>query len=161
MEQKILVPLDGTPLGEAVLPKLENLVFKGMPGGDIEVTLLRVVSNLNFNYLTTSDAAQLARPDSEMAELAAKEQGYLDSVAGKIKVSGVRVKTRIAVGNAAEEIIKVGHEIGASLIAMSTHGRNGFVRWAIGSVTDRVIRLEGKIPVLAVHALRDSRHECV
>jgi hypothetical protein len=35
---------------------------------------------------------------------------------------------------------------------MSTRGRSGVIRWAIGSVTDKVIRLEGKIPVLAVHA---------
>ena len=43
-------------------------------------------------------------------------------------------------------------ELDAHLIAMSTHGRSGVVRWAIGSVTDKVIRLEGKIPVLAVKA---------
>jgi nucleotide-binding universal stress UspA family protein len=59
-------------------------------------------------------------------------------------------------GNAAQEIVKAAHDIKAHIIAMSTHGRSGMVRWAIGSVTDTVMRLEGSIPVLAVKASGDK-----
>ena len=31
MEERILVPLDGSEVGEAVLPKLEDLVLKATP----------------------------------------------------------------------------------------------------------------------------------
>jgi hypothetical protein len=41
MEERILVPLDGTAVGEAVLPKLEDLVLKTTPRLDAEVTILR------------------------------------------------------------------------------------------------------------------------
>jgi len=50
------------------------------------------------------------------------------------------------------KLSRLPRQIKAHLIAMSTHGRSGLVRWAIGSVTDKVIRLEGTIPVLAIKA---------
>ena len=151
MKQKILVPLDGTTFGESILPKLQTLVFDNAPGADVEVTLLRVISTVNFNVLTDNKAAQLPISADDLEDITKKEQQYLDSVAGKLRSNTVAVMTRIVVGNAAEEIVKVGKEIKANLIAMSSHGRTGIIRWAIGSVTDRVMRLEGTIPVLAVH----------
>ncbi len=152
MEERILVPLDGSEVGEAVLPKLEDLVLRTTPRMDAEVTLLQVISKMNFSMLTRDDAAQLPIEETELQEITRKAYDYLEKVAGGIRNKGIRVKTMVSIGHAAEEIVKAAHETGADLIAMSTHGRNGFVRWAIGSVTDEVIRLEGKIPVLAVRA---------
>jgi nucleotide-binding universal stress UspA family protein len=57
----------------------------------------------------------------------------------------------VTVGEAAEEILKAAKETGANLIAMSTHGRSGLGRWALGSVTDKVLHLS-EIPVLTVRA---------
>ena len=59
MKERILVPLDGTESGEAILPHLESLVLDRAPGQDIEVTLLRVLPIVNFNVLTTDERAQL------------------------------------------------------------------------------------------------------
>jgi hypothetical protein len=44
MEERILIPLDGTEAGEAILPKVEDLVFKTSPRMDAKITLLKVVS---------------------------------------------------------------------------------------------------------------------
>jgi hypothetical protein len=63
---------------------------------------------------------------------------------------GIEVKTIVTFGHAAEEIVHAARDMKAHLIAMSAHSRPGFVRWAIGSVTDKVMRLEGTIPVMAV-----------
>ena len=152
MAQKILVPLDGSEVGEAVLPKLESLILKNVPGANVEVTLLRVIPVVNFNVLTKDERAQLPYTESDQKELNQTASDYLEKVAGKLKAKGFAAKTMVRTGPAAEEIVKVAREIEANLIAMSTHGRSGVIRWAIGSVSDRVIRLEGKIPVLAVHA---------
>jgi len=152
MQEKILVPLDGTQVGEAVLPKLESLVLGTTPGANIEVTLLRVLSQVNFNVLTDDKRAQLPISEEDIKTMKAEAQVYLDKVAKEIKPKCFTVKTMISIGNAAEEIVNAAHATGADLIAMSTHGRSGVVRWAIGSVTDKVMRLEGKIPVLAVKA---------
>jgi len=152
MKERILVPLDGTEIGEAVLPKLEDLILKATPRMDVEVTLLHVISNLNFNVLTEDERAQLPIPPDELKERNEKAQSYLDKIAESLKSKGIEVKTMIKVGHVADEIVKAAREINAHLIAMATHGRSGIVRWAIGSVTDSVIRLEGTIPVLAVRA---------
>jgi len=152
MEERIMVPLDGSEVVVAVLPKLEDLVLRTSPRMDAEVTLLQVISNMNFNMLHKDDAAQLPREESEAKELEDKAYAYLEKVAAGLRNKGIKVNTMVATGHAAEEIVKAANNANAHLIAMSTHGRNGIVRWAIGSVTDEVIRLEGKIPVLAVHA---------
>jgi nucleotide-binding universal stress UspA family protein len=150
MEERILVPLDGSEVGEAVLPKLEDLLLRATPRMDAEVTLLRVISKMNYNMLTDDEAAQLPYSDEEMKQLTQQAQGYLDKVGEGLRNKGIRVKTVIVAGNIAKEIVKAARESKAHLIAMSTHDRSGIVKWAIGSVTDKVIRLEGEIPVMAV-----------
>jgi nucleotide-binding universal stress UspA family protein len=161
MEERILVPLDGTEVGEAVLPKLETLVLKSVPGMEAEVTLLRVIPIVNYNVLTTDERAQLPYTESDQKELDKNAHDYLEKVAGKLRSRGFRVNTMVKTGPTAEEIVKAAHETDADLIAMSTHGRSGIIRWAIGSVTDKVIRLEGKIPVLALHATKDGEESPV
>jgi nucleotide-binding universal stress UspA family protein len=152
MEERILVPLDGSEVGEAVLPKLEDLVLKATPKLEAEVTLLRVISKMNFNVLNQDEKAQLPIPDEDMVKMTQEAQDYLNKVGEGLTEKGIRVKTLVTFGHPAEEIVKVARETKAHLIAMSTHGRSGIVRWAIGSVTNKVMRLEGQIPVLAVKA---------
>jgi nucleotide-binding universal stress UspA family protein len=158
MEERILVPLDGTEVGEAVLPKIEDLIFKTTPRMDAQVTLLRVISKMNFNTLNDDDKAQLPIAEDELVNLTKEAQDYLEKVAEGLRSKGVEVNTLVAFGHAAEEIVKAARGVKAHLIAMATHGRSGIVRWAIGSVTDKVIRLEGKIPVLAVK-VSDKKEE--
>jgi nucleotide-binding universal stress UspA family protein len=152
MEERILVPLDGSEVGEAVLPKLEDLVLKATPKMEAEVTLLRVISKMNFNVLTQDEKAQLPIPEEDMVKMTQEAQDYLSKVGEGLTGKGIKVKTLVTFGHPAEEIVKTARETKAHLIAMSTHGRSGIVRWAIGSVTNKVMRLEGQIPVLAVNA---------
>lgn len=161
MEQRVLVPLDGTEVGEAVLLKIRELVIGDLPHVETKITLLQVISNINFNVLTKDVAAQLPYDKKEAAELVAKSQAYLDKVAKDLRGSNIEVNTMIKFGDAAEEIVKAAREIKANLIAMSTHGRSGFIRWAIGSVTDKVLRLEGKIPVFAVRAQNQDENPVI
>jgi nucleotide-binding universal stress UspA family protein len=161
MEKRILVPLDGTEAGEAVLSKLESLILKDVPATEAEITLLRVIPIVNYNVLTTDKRAQLPYTEGDQKELNQNASDYLGKVAEKLKISGFSVKTMIKIGPAAEEIVNAAHETNANLIAMSTHGRSGVIRWAIGSVTDKVIRLEGKIPVLALHATDKGKENSV
>jgi len=60
-----------------------------------------------------------------------------------------RVETQVAQGSPAGEILRVADEQQASLIVISTHGRTGLRRLALGSVAERVIR-DAPCPVLVV-----------
>lgn len=54
---------------------------------------------------------------------------------------------RVEFGNPGEQIAKVAAEELAGLIVISSHGRKGIVRWFLGSVAERVVRLS-PCPVL-------------
>lgn len=151
MYERILVPLDGSKVGEAALPSVEHLALKLAPGNGVEITLLQVISDLTFDFLTEDDAAQLPYNQTDLTQIKGLAQKYLGKIAEGLRDKGIKVQVRVTEGHAAEEIIKAAQEINADLIAMSTHGRSGLGRWAMGSITDKVLH-ESKIPVLTVRA---------
>jgi nucleotide-binding universal stress UspA family protein len=154
MDEKILIPLDGSKIGEAALPYVEDLLAKLSPNVKLEVILLQVLSPI-----VTPGVGGYAIPDvnhtkEEMELNKKKAEEYLEKTAGKLKGKAATVTGEVRIGNAAEEIVRFAEEINANMIAMSTHGRSGLSRWAFGSVTDRVLRREGNIPVSVVRAPR-------
>ncbi len=149
MGEKILIPLDGSEIGEAALPYVEELVSKLSPRLKVELTLLQVVSLLTHYVAAGELMTPISYTDKEMAQLQQQARNYLNKVGKGIKSKKVSVKVRVRVGNAAEEIIKAADEINVDLIAMSTHGRHGISRWAFGSVTDKVLHGSHK-PILVV-----------
>jgi nucleotide-binding universal stress UspA family protein len=61
-------------------------------------------------------------------------------------------------GDAATQIVIHAAEAGADLLVLGTHGRTGFERWVLGSVTEKVLR-KVRCPVLTVPpAPTDSPH---
>jgi nucleotide-binding universal stress UspA family protein len=57
--------------------------------------------------------------------------------------------TVVRVATPIDGILEQAHESGAGLIVMGTHGRTGFRRLAIGSVTEAILR-RSEVPVIAV-----------
>lgn len=129
-KDRVLLPLDGSEAGEAAIPNVVDVISRFNPNG-IDVTLLSVVS------------------EPEARRQQAIE--YLEKVADRIRKRGITVNTMVTAGHPAEEIIRVSEKLGINLIAMSTHGRSGIRRWALGSITSKVIH-HSDIPVVAVRA---------
>ena len=148
---KILIPLDGSTIGEAALPYVEELVSKLSPRVKVEITLLQVVSLLTHYVVAGEAVAPISYTEKETEQIQQEARDYLNKVGEGIRSKKVSVKIRVGIGSAAEEIIKAADEISVDLIAMSTHGRHGISRWAFGSVTDKVLR-GGHKPVLLVRA---------
>jgi nucleotide-binding universal stress UspA family protein len=148
--EKILVPLDGSKLGEAALPWIKSLISKFSTDVKIEVELLQVLSPIHPQVIAGYHMASLPLSEQEQKDVTKKAIDYLDS-AGKVLVeTNATVRSRVAFGNSSEEIVKIAEASGADLIAISTHGRSGFSRWAFGSVTDEVLKLGPKVPVLVI-----------
>ena len=157
LKERILVPLGGTAMGEAVIPHLEFLVLDRAPRQEAEVTLLHVLPIINFNVLTTDERAQLPYTEDDRDKLYRNAYSYLEEVALRLRQKGFHVSTEVKMGHIAEEIVKLANDINANLIAMSTHKQSGITRWAKGSITDQVITLESKIPVLTLHVEREHK----
>ncbi|GAH56912.1 unnamed protein product [marine sediment metagenome] len=149
--RKYLFPLDGSKVGEAALPYVEELVSKLSPALKVEVTLFQVVSSLSHWIVAGEASAQIPYTEKEMEQIKRKAMDYLNKTGEGLRSKGAIVKIKVGIGSAADEIIKAADEINTDLIAMSTHGRSGLSRWAFGSVTDRILR-GGDTPVLVVRA---------
>ena len=159
MSERILIPLDGSKLGEAALHYVEDLAYKISPGRKVEVTLFHVVTTLKHDvHISGGGAGTITVPynESELEQMKADAMKYLEGVGENLRKKGATVLSKVAIGqNPADEIIKAEGEVNADFVAMSTHGRAGISRWAFGSVTDKVLR-GGKVPVLMVRAGKDT-----
>ena len=156
MEQRILVPLDGSKVGETALPYVEDLVSKLSPEAKVEITLLQVVSSLTHYIIAGEAGVQVPYTEKELEQIEKRAMNYLGKTGKSLKSKGATVKIKVGIGNPADEIIRVADEINANLIAMSTHGRSGISRWAFGSITDRVLRAATQ-PIFMVRAPREAQ----
>lgn len=142
MYRRVLVPLDGSELAEAILPFAEQVAGPL----DAEVILVRVVEPVS-----AAEAVALAgvvAPDTfAVREIEAKR--YLHEVERRLSKKGLRVRTRIALGPPAEAILGAVQTSGVDLVAMTTHGRSGLGRALFGSVAESVLRAS-PVPVLLV-----------
>lgn len=139
--KKLLVPLDGSPFAEQVLPQVTDLAKKLA----LEVILLQVYDTLARGYLPYGMDQMTEKIRNEI-------KTYLEEKVHQLKGEGVpKVSYRSLEGNAAGEIIDIAHATPDNLVAMCTHGRSGVSRWVLGSVTDRVVRHSGD-PVLIIRS---------
>lgn len=158
MFERVLVPLDGSKVGEAALPVIDHLVEKCAPGVKVEVTLVSVITILRHWVVVGEASAPVSYTEEELKLIRDRVMEYLVKAGESLKQREITLKTMVNTGNAAEEILKAADEIKADLIAMSTHGRSGLRRLAFGSITDKILH-GASIPVLMVRAPEGTVNE--
>ena len=115
---RVLVPLDGSPLAEAVLPFVSRLA---RPLG-LEIALLRVVPMVTPKIVQGGTGPIILDQGERLREEA---EAYLRGVAAGLVADGFPVTTTVRTGEAAPEIVAGARECQADLIGMMTHGRAG------------------------------------
>ncbi|HWQ05053.1 MAG TPA: universal stress protein [Longilinea sp.] len=160
MFNRILVPLDGSPLAERAIPHAEQ--FARIFGSTI--ILLEVLDPASFheNPISVDPLSwQIRKAESDM---------YMQGVAARIRenlkikprdtkgaqnksadTDEIKVKYFIREGKTAENIVNFAHNEDIDLLVICTHGSGGLSRWNISSVTQKVINLI-YLPVLVVRA---------
>lgn len=136
--KRLLVPLDGSRLAEAVLPVSVSLAGRL----DARLTLL---------YVMERTAPATAHGDRHLT-LVSEAERYLDEVAGRCRTEGVEVDRHVhpnEVGDVARSIVDHAAEMAADLVVLATHGAGGARRVLFGSVAQQVLR-RGVRPVLLV-----------
>ena len=151
MQQRILIPLDGSKVGEAAIPFVEKLISIMSPEVKVDVNLLGVLTGLKRWVVVGETMVLVTYTEEELGFIRKEVADNLEKTAATLRQQGITVNILVNTGDAAEEILKTANEIGADMIAMSTHGRSGLSRFAHGSVTDKVLR-RAVIPVLVVRA---------
>jgi nucleotide-binding universal stress UspA family protein len=129
MFEHILIPLDGSPLAECVLP--HGITFAKTFGARLNVVqvleskeergLSRVIDPLEWRYLQ------------------AEAKAYLDEVAGRLQAAGSEPETVLLEGAPAERVIEHSRSSGIRLIILSSHGRSGLSGWNVSSVVQKIM----------------------
>jgi nucleotide-binding universal stress UspA family protein len=126
---RVLVPLDGSPAAEVILPHLRRLLYPH----ESSLTLLQ------------------ALPSGQELQ---KEEAthYLRTKACELTNEGFPAKYALRYGPATSAILDVVSWDQITLIALATHGRSGIQRWVMGSVAEEILQ-SSPVPVLLVRSL--------
>ncbi len=147
--QKILVPLDGSELGECTLAHVKAIAAGCKTQ---EVILLMVVAPAVYEHVGEGVSQSFFEQQREMEEKRrAGARAYLATVAGNLKKEGITARTAVVDGDAADIILDYAAKNQVDLLIMSTHGRSGPSRWAFGSVAEKVVH-HATAPVLTITA---------
>jgi len=132
--RSILVPLDGSPVAESILPHIEDLAR----ATGLEVILLQVTVPIGYPSVGR-DVAEADKHEKDVKKLnearVAATQFYLSEREKELISKGIKVKTVSLSGKPASDMILqyiTDNPIG--LTALATHGFSGISKWAFGSV---------------------------
>jgi nucleotide-binding universal stress UspA family protein len=131
--QRLLVPLDGSPLAERALPPTIALARAFSRAKPCEIHLLRIVPPIMMALEPTLYSETIHLAEAESAN-------YLADLQEQWQHEEIVIKTAVATGSPAETIINYAQENSIQLIIISSHGRSGLSRWVYGSVTEKVLR---------------------
>jgi nucleotide-binding universal stress UspA family protein len=139
MYHHILIPLENTPADETILDHIKPLARMTAS----KLLLVHVSDGWvarNYNRLNLAES-------QEMKE----DRAYLEKRAAELSADGFVCDAVLALGEPADEIIKLAHEREVDLIAMTTHGHRFISDLLYGATADKV-RHGVEIPVLLLRA---------
>jgi nucleotide-binding universal stress UspA family protein len=139
MYRHILIPLENTPADETILAHIKQLARMT----EAKLLLIHVSDGWvarNFNQLKLAES-------EEMKE----DRAYLEQRSRELTDEGFSCDAVLALGEPADEIIKLAGERNVDLIAMTTHGHRFVSDLLYGATADKV-RHAVDVPVLLLRA---------
>lgn len=134
MITRLLVPLDGSTHAEAALPVAAKIA-RALQG----TLILLQIPDVPLSDLALS----VIEAEEERAHL------YLAQIAHRPELAGLPLETKTCCGTVARTILATIQAEQVDLLVMSSHGRSGFPRLALGSIAEQVIS-HTSIPVLVL-----------
>jgi len=145
--RRVLVPLDGSELGDSAIDAVRELDPR-------RTAQLLLATILQTSFPPMSPWAY--QPDLYPEAVEHNQERlrmHLNNVADGLRADGFRVAARILNGGkVAREILKLGIARQCDMIVMATHGAGGLDRVMFGSVADQVIR-HSNMPILVVRPM--------
>jgi nucleotide-binding universal stress UspA family protein len=143
---QLLVPLDGSPFAEQIIPHAARFADAcGMTLALISVVTPQAVSMAPFGMESLlADTAMLGQEEQLRSD-------YLTRIAAHCP-AGTTVQCVTDMSPARTVLNATAH---AGAVAMATHGRSGLKRLVLGSVTDEVIR-HSTVPTLVYRSTTDG-----
>jgi nucleotide-binding universal stress UspA family protein len=143
----LLVPVDFSETSEAALKYAVSLAQR--LGARLVVMHAYELPVYGF-----PDGALVASTEIATRVMSGAQAG-LDALVDRYR-NGTRVDTVLRQGVPWEEVRAVAEEVGADIIVIGTHGRQGLARALIGSVAEKIIRTSTR-PVLTIHSPHNGK----
>ena len=164
MENKVLVPLDGSDLAEVALEYAEQVAHA--LGGSI--ILFGVIQSEAEHHLFLPSTpvveaprevwerweAQLGAEDAALRHEVTAAVDAMGTAASHVHAAGLAVEREVGVGNPRDVIVQRAAGHGVAMIVMASHGRTGLARLVRGSVASGVVG-HTRRPTLVVRPFRD------
>ena len=138
MYRKILVALDNTAADQELLPHIVQFAALAKS----ELLFLHVADGWvarNFEQLNLAESEEMREDWTYLEETAARLRGE----------SGLKIETRLALGNPPTQILQVAQEQACDLIAFASHGHR-LVGDIIHGSTIEDVRHKARVPILVV-----------
>ncbi|WP_439026648.1 universal stress protein [Haloarchaeobius sp. DT45] len=139
--QSILVPIDGSPLGERALEYALDLY------PDATITVLHVVDPVEAVYVAETKGPTESRSYVQLAREHGQE--LCETARETAADRGIEVTVALETGNPAREILAYVEATDVDAVVMGSHGRSGISRVFLGSVAETVLR-RSPVPVTVV-----------
>lgn len=148
--RRLLVPIDDSHVTHAVLEWARLFAERG--GGDIEITVLHVVSSTMLNDLLSAGAVvsgvMVPVPDEVLSNVELDAGRWMQETVAEARLDLPGVSTEVKAGDPAHEILAAAQRLGTDLIVMGSSA-GGLRAALLGSVAREVLR-GAKRPVLVV-----------
>ena len=147
MYKKILVPLDGSKLAEAILPHVGELAHRF----DANIIFLMIIEPIKVYGSIDSYVPSYETLQHHHNMAVNKAKTYLQSLAEEFHEKSISARTIVEEGPIVSTIIEVANRETVDLIAMASHGRTGLSHVFYGSVAAGVLHRIDR-PLLLIRA---------
>lgn len=139
--QRIMIPADGSLRAEQAIPVAARLA-RASGGTLIFIDVAEEIAPVSGVFAVPAQTPQevFDRQGEEM-------RTYLTALTQREDVAGLTTETDVPTGMTAETLLAAVSTHRADLIVMTSHGRTGFQRRALGSVAEKIAR-HAPVPVL-------------
>jgi nucleotide-binding universal stress UspA family protein len=138
----ILFPVDLSEVSPKIAPYVKEVASKF--GAEVHLVFVaRILEHFTSIYVPHPSVRSFE------AEIVKGAEKKLNEFA-KDHFKDFSPKTKVILGDAAEEILKYVRSEGIDLVIMGTHGRKGLEKIVFGSVAERVLQ-KSPVPVLTIN----------
>ncbi len=148
MYSNVIVPLDGSEFSEMALPYARVIAERlAIP--------IELVEAFDAFPQAAHRQRQALATERMLAEAERQSRNYLAQIQEGLRSGGLAAAATTLPGQPARALVDWLVREPEALVAMSTHGRSGIARWALGSVADKVLHSIPN-PVLLIRSAAET-----
>ena len=140
----ILVPLDGSPFSERVLPLAAWLARTSAAS-------ISLVWNVPYVAPMSMSAVSAAKVvgDNERPQNIVLAESHLQAVAAQAAFTNIHIETAILIGEPVHALLTHIHQHQVDLVMMYSHDHTFVTSWLLGNVTQGIVR-HSPVPVFVI-----------